>query len=109
MLASLALVTATSASPVAAQAVKSTECTKIGICYCVNSDLKPVIEARIAQFRQLAVEQRKAGKAVGYLSVPLSPAMIWVSTANCGRLDRPHEIAAGLIHGSGSVHRPTCP
>ena len=73
MLASLALVTATSASPVAAQAAKSTECTKIGICYCVNSDLKPVIEARIAQVRQLAAEQRKAGKAVGYLSVPLSP------------------------------------
>ena len=73
VLASLALVTATSASPVAAQAAKSTECTKIGICYRVNSDLKPVIEARIAQFRQLAAEQRKAGKAVGYLSVPLSP------------------------------------
>ena len=73
VLALLALVTATSASPVAAQAAKSTECTKIGICYCVNSDLKPVIEARIARFRQLAAEQRKAGKAVGYLSVPLSP------------------------------------
>ena len=100
MLASLALVTATSASPVAAQAAKSTECTKIGICYCVNSDLKPVIEARIAQVRQLAAEQRKAGKAVGYLSVPLSPVgggymMIWVSTANCGRLDRPHENCSG--------------
>ena len=39
----------------------------------MNSDLKPVTEARIAQFRQLPAEQRKAGKAVGYLSVPLSP------------------------------------
>lgn len=56
-----------------AQAAKSTECTKIGICYCVSADLKPVIESRVAHFRQLTAEQRKAGKAVGYLSVPLSP------------------------------------
>jgi hypothetical protein len=73
LLVALVLVAATSTSPVAAQAAKSTECTKIGICYCVSSDLKPVIEARIARFRQLAAEQRQAGKAVGYLSVPLSP------------------------------------
>jgi len=57
----------------AAQGAKTTECTKIGICYCVNSDLKPVIDARVARYRQLAEEARKAGKAVGYLSVPLSP------------------------------------
>jgi hypothetical protein len=56
-----------------AQGAKSTECTKIGICYCVSSDLRPVIDARIAYFRQLAAEAHKAGKAVGYLSVPLSP------------------------------------
>src|SRR5438309_6629 len=55
-------------------AAKTTECAKIGVCYCVNSDLKPVIDARIARLRDLASEQRKAGKAVGYLSVPLSPA-----------------------------------
>ena len=60
-------------APGVAQGAKSTECTKIGICYCVNSDLKPVIDARIARYRQLAEEARKAGKAVGYLSVPLSP------------------------------------
>ncbi len=72
--AALALVAVMLPSPGAAQAAKSTECTKIGICYCVSAELKPVIEARIAQFRQLAAEQRKAGKAVGYLSVPLSPA-----------------------------------
>jgi len=69
----LSLAATIAPSPAEAQAAKSTECTKIGIRYCVNSDLKPVIEARIAQFRQLPAEQRKAGKAVGYLSVPLSP------------------------------------
>jgi hypothetical protein len=74
VLAALALVAVMLPLPGAAQAAKSTECAKIGICYCVSTELKPVIETRIAQFRQLAAEQRKAGKAVGYLSVPLSPA-----------------------------------
>ena len=32
-----------------------------------------MIDARIARLRELATEQRKAGKAIGYLSVPLSP------------------------------------
>src|SRR5258706_696718 len=72
--AALALVAVVLPSSGAAQAAKSTECAKIGICYCVSTELKPVIETRITQFRQLAAEQRKAGKAVGYLSVPLSPA-----------------------------------
>jgi hypothetical protein len=74
VVAVVALVAVLAPAPGAAQGAKSTECTKIGICYCVGTDLKPVIEARIAHFRQLAAEQRKAGKAVGYLSVPLSPA-----------------------------------
>jgi hypothetical protein len=72
--AALSLAAAILPATGAAQAAKSTECTKIGVCYCVSADLKPVIEARIAHFRQVAAEQRKAGKAVGYLSVPLSPA-----------------------------------
>jgi hypothetical protein len=73
-IAGLSLAAAVVPATGAAQAAKSTECTKIGICYCVSADLKPVIEARIARIRQLAAEQRKAGKVVGYLSVPLSPA-----------------------------------
>src|SRR5207253_2968940 len=67
------LAAAIASSPAAAQAAKSTECTKIGICYCVSSDLKPVIDGKITFFRQRAADARKAGKAVGYLSVPLSP------------------------------------
>jgi hypothetical protein len=55
-------------------AASSTECTKISVCYCINADLKPVIESKIAHFRELAAQHRQAGKAVGYLSVPLSPA-----------------------------------
>jgi hypothetical protein len=71
--AMLSLAAAVAPSLAAAQSAKSTECTKIGICYCISADLKPAIEAKIAFFRQLAAEARKAGKAVGYLSVPLSP------------------------------------
>ena len=55
-----------------AHAAKSTECTRIGICYCVNDELKPVIATRVERFRQVIAEQRKAGKLVGYLSVPLT-------------------------------------
>jgi len=47
------------------QAAKSTECTRIGICYCVNDELKPVVATRIERFRQVIAEQRKAGKLVG--------------------------------------------
>jgi len=53
-------------------AAKVTECTKIAICYCVNTDLKALIEARIAHFRDVLAAQRRLGKAVGYMSVPLS-------------------------------------
>jgi hypothetical protein len=55
-----------------AQAAKATECTKIGICYCVNDELKATIASKVDKFRQMIAEQRKAGKSVGYLSVPLS-------------------------------------
>jgi hypothetical protein len=68
----LACAAALSSAP--ASAAKATECTKINICYCVNSEVRSAIDARIAKFRQLVAEQRKAGKLVGYMSVPLSPA-----------------------------------
>jgi len=69
----LLVVAVLAASPAAAQGAKSTECTKIGLCYCVSADLKATIDAKVALFRQVAADQRKAGRAVGYLSVPLSP------------------------------------
>jgi hypothetical protein len=57
-----------------AAVAKTTECTKTGICYCVNEELKPTIQAKVDRFRQVLADQRKAGKAVGYLSVPLTSA-----------------------------------
>ena len=53
-------------------AAKATECTKVGICYCVNDELKATIQTKVERFRQTIADQRKAGKAVGYLSVPLT-------------------------------------
>ena len=55
-----------------AHAAKITECAKIGICYCVNDELKPTIGSKLERFRQMVADQRKTGKAVGYLSVPLT-------------------------------------
>jgi hypothetical protein len=55
-----------------ALAAKTTECTKIAVCYCVDNDLKAVIDAKVARFREVLAADRKAGKAVGYMSVPLS-------------------------------------
>lgn len=55
-----------------AQAAKSTECTHLKLCYCVNDDFRPLIEEKVKFFRALIAEQRSAGKAIGYISVPLS-------------------------------------
>jgi len=74
MAAAFALVAAATAWQEPAHAAKVTECTKVGICYCVNEDLKRTIQAKVDRFRQMLAEQRKSGKAVGYLSVPLTSA-----------------------------------
>jgi hypothetical protein len=55
-----------------ALAAKSTACAKINVCYCFNDDLKTLIESKVATFRALIAAQRQQGKAIGYLSVPLS-------------------------------------
>lgn len=72
--ATCVLVVAVASWQDAAHAAKVTECTKAGICYCVNEDLKPAIQSRVDRFRIVIAEQRQAGKAVGYLSVPLTSA-----------------------------------
>ena len=55
-------------------AQKASECTKIEICYCVNTGVKAAIDKNVAFFREQIAAQRKAGKAIGYMSVPLSSA-----------------------------------
>src|SRR5947209_6875723 len=55
-----------------ASAANVTACTAVKICYCVNSDFKAAVDEKVAYFRNAIAEQRAKGKAVGYLSIPLS-------------------------------------
>ena len=53
-------------------AAKATECTALKLCFCVNEDFKPLIAEKVKFFRSMIAEQRAKGKAIGYISVPLS-------------------------------------
>ena len=59
-------------SMTSALAVRTTECTTINICYCVEQDFRPAIDANVTKIRKLIAEQKAAGKAIGYLSIPIS-------------------------------------
>jgi hypothetical protein len=56
----------------AARAESSTQCTSLGFCYCVNADLRPVMDKHVADIRKAIYAQRALGKAIGYLSIPIS-------------------------------------
>ena len=51
-----------------------TLCTAIDLCYCVNQAFRTAIEANIDRVRGLLLDNRSQGKAIGYLSVPISAA-----------------------------------
>ena len=55
-----------------ARAEKATECTRDGFCYCVTTELRGSIQQNISDIRTLISAQRARGKAVGYLSIPIS-------------------------------------
>jgi hypothetical protein len=55
-----------------ADGAKVTACTVVNICYCINDDERTAIDANIQRVRQLIADQRTQGKAIGYVSVPLS-------------------------------------
>ena len=57
----------------AAPVVKSTECTaNLKLCYCVADQFKPIIGEKVKFYRQQIADARAAGKAVAYMSLPLS-------------------------------------
>jgi hypothetical protein len=56
----------------AAGAQLSTECSPNGFCYCVREDLKSTIGAHVEAIRARIAAQRQQGKAIGYLSIPIS-------------------------------------
>lgn len=74
LLAALPLALLAGAAPPAAIAAKVNDCAKVGVCYCYNDEHRAAIDGKIEKFRALMAEQRKAGKAVLYLSVPLTTA-----------------------------------
>src|ERR1700759_191687 len=51
-----------------------TACTKLDICYCVNSDYRDAISDNVKRVRKLLADNKAQGKSIGYLSIPLSPA-----------------------------------
>jgi hypothetical protein len=55
-----------------ARADRVTECTVGMFCYCVNADLKDAIAKEVDYVRSLIVRQKQQGKAIGYMSIPLS-------------------------------------
>jgi hypothetical protein len=67
------ILTATWFSPIGVvRAEKVTECTRDGFCYCANAELRGAINQNISDIRALMVSQRAQGKAIGYLSIPIS-------------------------------------
>jgi hypothetical protein len=58
----------------AAQAAPVTECTAFRVCYCMNSDFRAAIDEKVAWYRGTIAAEKAKGKAIGYLSVPLSTA-----------------------------------
>lgn len=59
-------------APHGAMAAPLTDCSGNGICYCMNSDFKPVIDSQVDKLRGIIAAERAKGRAIGYLSLPLS-------------------------------------
>ena len=72
-------------------AANVTTCTAIKMCYCSNADFKAAIDEKVAYFRAAMAEQRAKGRAVGYLSIPLS-------TVGGGYFNVNREVAAKAKH-----------
>ena len=60
------------ASSVSVQAEPVTACTANRFCYCIGAGLQGAIDQNIAKIRERIAQQKTLGKAIGYLSVPLS-------------------------------------
>ena len=68
----LLLLAASLAAGAPAHADTVTECTLDKFCYCVDTGLKGVIEQQVTVARETIGKQKAQGKAIGYMSVPIS-------------------------------------
>src|SRR5580704_2457319 len=59
-------------SSAAAPSPTVTSCSKNGFCYCVQQSLVDDISRKLTEIREKIRLQKQTGKAIGYLSVPLS-------------------------------------
>lgn len=50
----------------------TSSCSTDGFCYCIHETLADRITQRVSEIRTLIATQRAQGKAIGYLSIPLS-------------------------------------
>jgi hypothetical protein len=73
-MSAVAMLAVATLAPTGASAGQVTACTRLDICYCVNTDYRDAINDNVARVRQLIADNKAAGKAIGYLSVPLSSA-----------------------------------
>ena len=55
-----------------------TECTGVAVCYCINGDFKDAIAEKVDYYRKAIAAERAKGKAIGYMSVPLSSTGEWL-------------------------------
>lgn len=67
-----ALASALAFAAPAALAANATQCTLSGLCFCSNVDFGAAIAEKVAYYRTTMAAERARGKAIGYLSVPLS-------------------------------------
>jgi hypothetical protein len=59
-------------APPAAHITSVSDCSINGICYCINSDFKSVVDSQAEKLRGLIAAERAKGRAIGYMSIPLS-------------------------------------
>jgi hypothetical protein len=59
-------------SPAGAQPKFITACTALNFCYCINPDNVSTINNNVGRVRRLISDQKAQGKAIVYLSIPLS-------------------------------------
>jgi hypothetical protein len=78
-----------------ASATTATVCTLDKYCYCVNTDLEATIAKNVALIRGQIREQRAQGKAIGYMSIPIStlegsylPVNVKIAEENKARIEK---------------------
>src|SRR5258708_18698274 len=90
-----------------AEEAEVTKCTALDICYCVNTKYLDAITANVSRVRQLIADNKAKGKAVGYLSVPLSPAGGGSYSVNSAAAQRtPSQVRKPLGLGSALTLNP---